>query len=88
MCAAGGIVNFEAADFASRRNRIGNGFDGGVAGVAHDFEDVPDPVRRVAAEAGPGDVVVDGVRLIELGPHIEQHQIAGRMAAVLLRSGS
>ena len=41
-------------------------------------EDVAHLVGRpVAAEAGPGDVVVDGAGLVELGPHVEQHEVAG-----------
>ena len=77
MYSRGGVIDLEAADLAFGRSGLFHFGDGSVAGVADNVEDVADPIRRLAAETGPGDVVVNGVRAVEFGPHIEEDQVAG-----------
>ena len=77
MCAARSVVHFEAAQLAAGRDR----FDDGSIALSRASRTISKTllhaIRRVAAEAGPGDVVVDRAGLIELRPHVEQDQIAG-----------
>ena len=66
---AGGIVGFESADGAASGKSLLDGGDGGVAGVADGFKDELLAGGGLAADdAGPGDVVVDGVGLVDAGP--------------------
>src|ERR1017187_6313291 len=75
--AAAGVVHFEAAQFPLRRDRLLHAFYGSIARAGYHAETLAHLLRRLAAaEAGPGDVVVDRLRLVELGPHIEQHPVA------------
>src|ERR1022692_2021146 len=74
---ARGVVHFVAAQLMAGRHCVLHPRDGGVARAAHDAVHLEHFVAgAVAAEAGPGDVVVHGAGLVELGPHVEQHQVA------------
>src|SRR5437868_15494641 len=44
--------------------------------------------RRLPDDPGPGNVVEDGVRLIQLGPHIQQDEIAFADGSALFCAGS
>src|SRR5215472_3662723 len=59
---AGGVVGLPAGDGGVGGVGLFDGGDGGVAGLAHDGEDVALVVGGLAADdAGPGDVVPDGI---------------------------
>ena len=48
-----------------------------LAGVANYFKDFVYRIgNRFAAKAGPGDVVIDGARLSQLGPKIDEQNVA------------
>ena len=62
---AGGVVGLPAGDGLVGGEGVLDGCDGGVAGVADGVEDELLAVGGLAADdAGPGDVVVDGVGLV------------------------
>src|SRR5690349_3889610 len=72
------VVHFKTTERPAGRDRFGDALDGGITGAGHDSEYIANGIAGlIAAEAGPGDVVIDRARLIELGPHIQQHEIAG-----------
>src|SRR4051812_19164206 len=74
---AAGVIHFEAAQRLALRDGGLHACDGCVTRVAHGGKYAAHLVARiVAAECGPGDVVVDRAGLIEFGPHIEKHPIA------------
>src|SRR5262249_22323917 len=75
--AAAGVVHFEAAQAVSGRHAFFHPLYSGVPRAGDDFENTAHVVGRVvAAEMGPGDVVIDCAGLVELGPHVEQEKIA------------
>src|SRR5512143_1433497 len=85
---AGGVVYLESAQVFTGGDALADALDAGVAAVADDFEHLLDLGPRVgAAEAGPGDVVEDRVRILELRPHIDQDQVAGTDGGAPGRSG-
>ena len=78
MYAARRIVHFESAQIAApAATAFCTRSMAASRAPRHDAEDLAHLVAGlVAAEAGPGDVVVDRAGLVELGPHIEQHEVA------------
>lgn len=76
--AAAGIVDFEAVELPALTGGGLDAADGGVAGAGDGGKDVEHGVGRIgAAEAGPGDVVVDGAGGFVLGPEVDQEEVAG-----------
>src|SRR5580693_5693256 len=69
-------VHFPSTHRAATGDAFLHHFYSGVACVANHSENFLHSSRwRVAHEAGPGDVVIDGARRILLGPNVEQNEI-------------
>src|SRR6185437_11657925 len=75
---AGGVVGLPAGDRPVGGVGLLDGGDGGVAGGADGGEDVALAFGGLAADdAGPGDVVPDGIRAVgELGEDVDQDEVA------------
>ena len=71
------IVHFPAGDSAAVLQCRVYGSEGRVTRPGNDFKHPLDPFRSaVTAEPGPGDVVVHGPGSVELGPEVDQHEVA------------
>src|SRR5688572_29801300 len=74
---AGGLIDLPAGDLAPGLGRFLHGAHANVARIAHDLEDLAMAIAGgLADEAAPGDVVEDGAGLDELGPDVEQNEVA------------
>ena len=74
---AGGIVGLKAADRLAGCERLLDGADGGIAGIAHGGEDELLAFGGFAAnDARPGDVVEDGVGVIDAAPDVDEEEVA------------
>src|SRR5208282_1536966 len=74
----GGAVNLPAMNSLSGPAGRLHGLNGAVAGGPHNLEDALDFFRRlVANKAGPSDIVINRAGPAQLGPHVEQNEIAG-----------
>src|SRR5207245_11396020 len=62
---------------ATRRNRVLNEANSGVARGLHNGKDFGVLLRhRATQEANPGDVVIDAAGRLRLAPDVEQEQVA------------
>src|SRR5262249_27502752 len=70
------VVNLKAVELLARGYGSLYSFNRTIARIPHDREYIAHFRSGDAAHARPGDVVIDGARLIQLRPHVEQNEIA------------
>src|SRR5579863_5288576 len=80
------VVNFESPNVTLRFDSAGDRFDGPISGIPNCFEHFQHAIGWGAAEARPGDVVEDGLGLIELCPHVDENEISGMNGSIGFRS--
>ncbi len=71
------LIDLPARDGPRGGHRVDHQPRGGLARIAHDLKDSPLALVGLADDAGPGDVVIDRAGSIQLGPDIEQDEVAG-----------
>src|SRR5215831_15370210 len=73
----GGLVNFPSLERLLVGERFPHPCNGGIAGLCDDAEDFLKTSWNLTANiARPGQVAVNGARLVELRPQVDQHKIA------------
>src|SRR5205807_2090928 len=74
---ARGLIHLPPLDAATRRNRVLNEANSGVARGLHNGKYSGVLLRhRATQEANPGDVVIDAAGRLRLAPDVEQEQVA------------
>src|SRR6266536_5082584 len=72
-----GPIDLPSRDWACGCDGVDDEPGSGLAGVAHDAEDLLLALAGLGDDAGPGDVVVDRFRSVQLGPDIDEDKVAG-----------
>src|SRR5579875_56065 len=71
------VINFKAGERRAGVDPLYYKVECLSARIAHDLKNVLDFAgNSIAAETGPSDVVINRVGCIELGPHVDQDQVA------------
>ncbi len=74
---AGSLVNLPTLQWLLFGEGVLHAGDGGVAGLRHDLKDLFIFLGDLGADkAGPGEVAIDRSRFVELGPEIDQDEVA------------
>src|SRR5579863_136950 len=85
---SGGIIHFKTVQGLATLDSTLDTLDGAIASVTHHVENILESRgRRAATITGPRNVVVHGQRVIELGPHVHEHGVAGLNLAAAFRAG-
>src|SRR5271167_2580954 len=69
------LVHFPAVEFLLRIEGPLHSAYANVASIADNFKDLALLIAGSSDCASPGDVVIDGVRLVAFRPDIEQHEV-------------
>ena len=70
------VIDLPAADLFVGRNRCCCHLQASIAGFGHNVEYLLMARGGSSADTGPCDVVINGIRVIELRPHIDEHEVA------------
>ena len=86
---AGRSIDLPAVQHFAGGEGGADALDGGITGASHDLKDRLVLLGNLSAdEAGPCQIAVDGTRFVELGPQVDEDEIAFADGTVAVGAGS